>query len=58
MIFVATLALEADYNTLADAQIAMQKAVNVAGDCIMSHRNRVGSSKRKPVWIGYSDGYN
>ena len=57
MIFVATLALEADYNTLADAQIAIQRAVNV-GDCIMLHRNKVGSSKRKPVWIGYSDGYN
>ena len=56
MSFVATLALEDAYDTYADAQIAVQKAANAEGFGVKSLRSKVGSSKRKTVWLGCSHG--
>ena len=52
MSFVATLALEDAYDTFVDAQIAVQKAANAEGFCVKLLRSKVGSSKRKTVWLG------
>ena len=50
------IALEYAYDTLAAAQIAVQKAANIEAFCVKSLRSKVGSSKRKIVWLDYSRG--
>ena len=48
--------MEDAYITLADPQIAAQKAANVEGFCVESLRSKVDRSKQKIVWLGCSNG--